>query len=315
VVANGDLNNTGTSFGLIDKDLGTEKQERLFFPKKLIPQSVLTKRKVLILDLDETLIHSTNVSEELSNKFEKLNAEDLRVIDNNVATVNVETSDTKRLRNTNKVDSFQIEVSFRLPKNTSIPSIFANAHNSKQTNVTSIYKVFQRPYLIQFLKTCNIWYDIIIYTASLREYSEPIINQLEQLSGVQFINKLYRKDCKVSPSGYIKPLNLITDMYAAHDILSTHASSSDLSSARTAGLTQRKMKNNKYISKESMIIIDNMPVSFREDMDNGIQIKSWYGDPKDIELLKLLPLLEGLKNVADVRLVIGLRTLNPELLN
>ncbi len=73
-MANSDLNNTGTSFGLIDKDLGTEKLRRCF-SKKLMPQSVLTK--VLILDLDETLIHSTNVSEELSNKFEKLNAEDL----------------------------------------------------------------------------------------------------------------------------------------------------------------------------------------------------------------------------------------------
>lgn len=303
---NSDPSNISASLGLVDKDLGSEEQERLFFPKKLIPQSVLTKRKILILDLDETLIHSTNVSEELSSKFEKLDGEDIRILDGNVSSINMETPDTKHIRTFNKVDSFQIEVSFKLPKNTNIPAIFANSHNTKQTNVTSIYKVYQRPYLIQFLKTCNIWYDIIIYTASLREYSEPIITQLEELSGVRFIHKLYRKDCKAAQSGYIKPLDYITEMFVQPDLASSHPSS-DLGGG--------KRKSNKFISKESMIIIDNMPVSFKEDVNNGIQIKSWYGDPRDIELLKLLPLLEGLKNVADVRLVIGLRTLNPELLN
>lgn len=295
------------SIEMVAKDPENEQQEILFFPKKLIPQSVLTKRKVLILDLDETLIHSTNLSEELNNKFENSDSEEMYILDKNGSTISMDTKKTASLKNFNKVDSFQIEVSFKLPKNTNIPPIFANSRNAEQTSVTSIYKVYQRPYLLQFLKTCSIWYDIIIYTASLREYSEPIINQLEQLSGVSFINRLYRKDCKMTPSGYVKPLDLIVDMYTPVDL--------DVNVNETGVSAQRKAKGNKIISKESMIIIDNMPVSFREDVENGIQINSWYGDPRDIELLKLLPLLEGLKNVADVRLVLGLRNINPDLLS
>ena len=264
-------------------------------PEKLIPQSVLTKRKVLILDLDETLIHSTNLSEELNNKFENSDSEEMYILDKNGSTISMDTKKTASLKNFSKVDSFQIEVSFKLPKNTNIPPIFANSRNAEQTSVTSIYKVYQRPYLLQFLKTCSIWYDIIIYTASLREYSEPIINQLEQLSGVSFINRLYRKDCKMTPSGYVKPLDLIVDMYTPVDL--------DVNVNETGVSAQRKAKGNK------------IPVSFREDVENGIQINSWYGDPRDIELLKLLPLLEGLKNVADVRLVLGLRNINPDLLS
>lgn len=259
------------------------------------------------MDLDETLIHSTNLSEELNNKFENSDSEEMYILDKNGSTISMDTKKTASLKNFNKVDSFQIEVSFKLPKNTNIPPIFANSRNAEQTSVTSIYKVYQRPYLLQFLKTCSIWYDIIIYTASLREYSEPIINQLEQLSGVSFINRLYRKDCKMTPSGYVKPLDLIVDMYTPVDL--------DVNVNETGVSAQRKAKGNKIISKESMIIIDNMPVSFREDVENGIQINSWYGDPRDIELLKLLPLLEGLKNVADVRLVLGLRNINPDLLS
>lgn len=301
------------SIEIVDKEPGNEHQERLFFPKKLIPQSVLTKKKVLILDLDETLIHSTNLSEELNNKFENANSEEMYILDKNGTTISMDTKNATSMKNFNKVDSFQIEVSFKLPKSTNIPPIFANSRNSEQTEVTSIYKVYQRPYLLQFLKTCSIWYDIIIYTASLREYSEPIINQLEQLSGANFINRLYRKDCKMTPSGYVKPLDLIVDMYTPMDLKTTE-STGNFNGNDTFN-AQRRVKGSKIISKESMIIIDNMPVSFKEDVDNGIQINSWYGDPRDIELLKLLPLLEGLRNVADVRLVLGLRNINSDMLN
>lgn len=241
--------------------------ERLFFPKKLIPQSVATKRKLLILDLDETLIHSTNISEEPSSSSEDA------------------------AKKSPKIESFQIEVCFKLPKNTQIPSIFANSQitsneASKQTEISTIYKIKQRPHLIQFLKTCTLWYDMLIYTASLREYSEPIINNLEYISGVTFKGRLYRHDCKISAGGYVKPLDHIMqyDTYNNGSISGSKGS----------------------VGKEGMIVLDNMAVSFQEDEYNGIEIEGWYGSGEDIELLKLLPLLEGLRNVADVRRVLSL---------
>lgn len=41
------------------------------------------------------------------------------------------------------------------------------------------------------------------------------------------------------------------------------------------------------------IIIDNTPENFRLQQENGIEIKSWYSDPYDCELLELIPFLKG----------------------
>ena len=41
--------------------------------------------------------------------------------------------------------------------------------------------------------------------------------------------------------------------------------------------------------------------------DNAIPIEGWISDPTDHELLHLIPLLEGLQYVADVRALLALR--------
>ena len=54
------------------------------------------------------------------------------------------------------------------------------------------------------------------------------------------------------------------------------------------------------------LIIDNLYESFLRQPDNGILVKSWYGDMTDSELLTLLPFLKGLveDQVPDVREVL-----------
>lgn len=41
--------------------------------------------------------------------------------------------------------------------------------------------------------------------------------------------------------------------------------------------------------------------------DNAIPIEGWINDPTDNDLLHLVPLLEGLQWVTDVRALLGLR--------
>ena len=43
------------------------------------------------------------------------------------------------------------------------------------------------------------------------------------------------------------------------------------------------------------------------DSDNAIPIQGWISDPTDYDLMHLVPLLEGLQYVHDVRALLALR--------
>lgn len=49
------------------------------------------------------------------------------------------------------------------------------------------------------------------------------------------------------------------------------------------------------------IIIDNSPTSYTFHQENALPILSWYDDMKDRCLFELIPLLEALAEVDDVR--------------
>lgn len=51
------------------------------------------------------------------------------------------------------------------------------------------------------------------------------------------------------------------------------------------------------------IIIDNIASNFKLQPRNGIAISTWVGEPEDISLLNLIPVLKklALENVNDVR--------------
>ena len=48
-------------------------------------------------------------------------------------------------------------------------------------------------------------------------------------------------------------------------------------------------------------------VLMRSSLDNAIPIEGWINDPTDNDLLHILPMLEGLQYVIDVRAFLGLR--------
>ncbi len=124
-----------------------------------------------------------------------------------------------------------------------------------------------RPFLDQFLGDMARLYEIVIFTAAMQEYADPILNHLDPEGKI--INKrLYRQHTES-----------IDNLYNLKDL----------------SILKGDLKKT--------IIIDNIPENFTKQRANGIYIKSWYNDPTDTALKDLIPVLKDIvkSRTADVR--------------
>ncbi|KAI5292317.1 Nuclear envelope morphology protein 1 [Ascosphaera atra] len=133
-----------------------------------------------------------------------------------------------------------------------------------------LYYVHKRPHCDDFLRKVCKWYRLVIFTASVQEYADPVIDWLEQ-ERKYFHTRYYRQHCTFRNGAYIKDLSSVEP---------------DLS---------------------KVMILDNSPMSYVFHEDNAIPIQGWISDPGDNDLLNLIPLLESLQYVTDVRALLALR--------
>jgi CTD small phosphatase-like protein 2 len=56
------------------------------------------------------------------------------------------------------------------------------------------------------------------------------------------------------------------------------------------------------------VIVDNVAQNFQRQPENGIEIRSWYDDPKDNALAELSPILEQIANHPSEDLRVALST-------
>ncbi|KAI9188689.1 Nuclear envelope morphology protein 1 [Blastocladiella emersonii ATCC 22665] len=181
-----------------------------------VPRHPALRKKTLVLDLDETLIHSTS-------------------------------------RGLRRCDHL-IEVTIDHHK--------------------CLYYVYKRPHVDFFLRKVAEWYKVVIYTASLQEYADPVIDFLDGHRGL-IAKRYFRQSCIQHGGTYLKDLAVVEP---------------DLS---------------------QVCLLDNSPISYAINQANGIPIEGWVSDQQDEALLELLPFLDALRFAEDVRSVLGLRLYSP----
>ncbi|XP_050944510.1 uncharacterized protein LOC103484399 isoform X1 [Cucumis melo] len=133
-----------------------------------------------------------------------------------------------------------------------------------------IVYVKRRPYLQIFLDRVAEMFEVAIFTASQSIYAEQVLNKLDPDNCI-ISRRLYRESCIFSDGCYTKDLTVLG------------------------------------IDLAKVVIVDNYPQVFRLQVNNGIPIKSWIDDPLDSALISLLPFLETLVDVDDVRPIIAQR--------
>mmetsp|Transcript_19397 Transcript_19397/g.33338 ORF Transcript_19397/g.33338 Transcript_19397/m.33338 type:complete len:281 (+) Transcript_19397:46-888(+) len=144
-----------------------------------------------------------------------------------------------------------------------------------QDSNSCVFHVSKRPHLDTFLRTVSSWYKIVIFTASLPRYAEAVINYLD--SGSIVSARYFRDSCVVVNGEFVKDLRSIGQ---------------DLSKT---------------------ILIDNSPAAYSLNPENAIPIAGWSNRSlrrDDDALLLLLPFLEALRFVQDVRSILSLRLLS-----
>lgn len=175
-------------------------------------EKIFGNKKCLILDLDETLVHSS----------------------------------FKYLRTADFVIPVEIE-----------------------NQVHHVY-VIKRPGVDEFLRKVGKWYEVVVFTASVSKYGDPLLDKLDIHQSVH--HRLFRDSCYNYQGNFIKNLSQIGRPLA------------------------------------DSIIIDNSPASYIFHPQHSIPISSWFSDTHDNELLDLLPFLEDIAkpNVDDVGLVLDI---------
>ncbi|KAL8644079.1 MAG: hypothetical protein Q9210_007435 [Variospora velana] len=128
--------------------------------------------------------------------------------------------------------------------------------------------VIKRPGVDQFMKRVGELYEVVVFTASVSKYGDPLLDQLDIHNVVH--HRLFRESCYNHQGNYVKDLSQV-----GRDLRET-------------------------------IIIDNSPTSYIFHPQHAVPISSWFSDAHDNELLDLIPVLEDLAEprVRDVSMVL-----------
>ncbi len=137
------------------------------------------------------------------------------------------------------------------------------------------FAVYRRPFLTEFLRTVSAWYDLAVWSSAGQTYVASIVGRLfPDPASLQFVWSCERCTRRLDPENqefvWLK----------------------DLKKVRRAGY-----------ALERVLMIDDTPAKLGRHYGNHIRVRPFEGQRDDTELRDLLPFLERLRNIENVRRV------------
>lgn len=137
----------------------------------------------------------------------------------------------------------------------------------------NIYQVYvaKRPHVDEFLKKMGEVYEVVIFTASLSKYADPVLDLLDIHKVIDF--RLFREHCTFMNDNYVKDMSIM---------------------GRPV---------------ESIFIVDNSPHAYALQPESAVPIVSWFDDYDDTELLKFIPILTKIADSSVLNVITELERL------
>eukprot|EP01127_Copromyxa_protea_P001552 TRINITY_DN11525_c0_g1_i1.p1 TRINITY_DN11525_c0_g1~~TRINITY_DN11525_c0_g1_i1.p1 ORF type:complete len:358 (-),score=59.56 TRINITY_DN11525_c0_g1_i1:93-1127(-) len=139
-------------------------------------------------------------------------------------------------------------------------------------DVTYTVYVAKRPGVDEFMKKMGEIYEIVIFTASLANYADPVLDLLDIHKVIDW--RLFREHCTFVKNSYVKDM----------------------------GRMGRPIN--------SVMIMDNSPHSYAFNPENAIPCESWFDDMEDRELLDFIPVLQEIAKSDNVITELEARRMN-----
>ena len=216
--------------------------------EKNLDEFLEENKKILLLDLDETLIHADFLENPAEN-------EDLKnLYDAIISFYTMEEQINNNLNNNDNTDNNTTD---------------DESKDDSCEKVLNKVGIFLRPKVKEFLQEISRYFLIGIFTASIPEYADAVINYLDpEEKYIKF--KLYRNDCvSVCDMLRVKDLSLFGEE-----------------------------------NLDRIVLLDNNIYSFSAQLSNGILINSFFCDKSDDELSNVRKyLIEYILPSDDVRKV------------
>jgi len=153
--------------------------------------------------------------------------------------------------------------------------------------------VIKRPGVDEFLERASKLFEVVIYTASLSKYADPLLDKLDKNSVIS--SRLFREHCVFHQGHYVKDLSLLN-----RDVNRTIiVDNSTMSYIFHPGLFIFQIV---HIDLFYCFTILMSPRIFDVVLiEHAIDCLSFIDDPRDTDLWKIMDFLEYYQDVEDVR--------------